>query len=195
MLNINQPADELAAIHGAQDYYWYLRHPDYLQAVMIPIAQEVNILGLPCVDAGCGEAMLAEHVLVPYYGFDGSSTAIVQAVKRRGDLLERVRIGRLEDPPPLPGLEGPCTLVLAGILEVLVLPDRREEFVRLYMHRYGVEWLIVCDLDRLDVTPLVRAYSLARNWTVCVPELVGPDGTPLQEAKRHRRVWVFHVGN
>lgn len=197
-LNLDQAPRELCDLYGERDYYWYLRSPQFQEAFTKVVARLVDGVGEPVVDVGCGEAVLADHVGLPYFGFDGSDTALARAVARllegppRG-LVSLVK-GRLESPPPLPDLRewrgAQPTLVMSGVLEVLIKADRRVDFIRSYQHFYGAAHLIVCDLERLDTRSLEIAF-----------------GPPLEElhrealgisvdhdTKRFRKILLYQIG-
>lgn len=174
MLNLNQSPEELdGPVHG-EDYYWYLRHPAYVKAVLSPAAllirgvvdtlgemsQEdddgVRLLDADrrVLDVGCGEAMLADMLSnCLYTGFDGSQVAIGKAKERMASVSRAraasVLVGRIEDPPML-GTAAYDVAVFGGVLSVLVDPRKQLEFFQLYRERFGIKVFIVIDLPRVE---------------------------------------------
>lgn len=188
-LNLNQTPDELRELYGEQDYYYYLRSPEFCRAFIEPISQIVNTLGLAVLDVGCGEGCLVDYTLLrklSYLGIDGSETAIERARTRRPDLQFNFVVDRFEEPTVI-GVYP--TLVLSGILEVLIRPEHRTSLIRHYRNRFGTEYMVICDLERLDETllraefgkPLVESHLVADS----LPE------RDVEEVKRRRKLLVF----
>lgn len=203
--NIYQSPADLAELYGPTDYYWYLRSPEYQQHVLLPMARVIDSWGGPCLDAACGEALLADMVAVPYRGFDGSSTSLGRAVQRRKELIDQLRVGRLEDPPTYPDMPAFTTLILSAILEVLVNPVHRRRLVWTYQVRYQPRYLLVSDLKSFDPKTLTGPFGddpslaalppihLLQECDLVLPPLYHPDGTPLIEVKRYRKMWAFSL--
>lgn len=202
-LNVDQSPEELEEVHGAADYYAYLRSPQFVEAFVKPVGAICQRLyddsaretgrGCPVLDAGCGDGMLADHVgLCPYVGFDGSQAAIIRALSREGRGPGAYFVGRFEDPPCPPSLTaiGFKTLVLSGILEVLVKPECRVPLLEMYRERFGVTHFVICDLERLDTSLLQEKYGPPVEELHRVAE--NPGGLP--EVKLRRKILVFRAG-
>ena len=208
MLNLNQPPDELdGPVHG-EDYYWYLRSSHYRKAVMEPAGLILTALRgrmTSILDVGCGEAVLGDYV-EEYYGFDGSQVAIDKAKERWSDnrawMLDRVQVGRIEDPPAVRG--NVDVVVFGGLLSVLVDPERQHEFFDLYADRYRPRYFLVIDIFRTEFRVLdprlpggpaeQRAdgsmpptYS-RRWWVDCLANI--PNLSPV---KKQRRITLIEV--
>ena len=185
-LNVDLSPAELADVHGERDYYRYLRSPAYVEGVLRPVADAIVHFGSSCLDAACGEGLLAD--LLPshlcYAGFDGSATAVERSRARRPDLTWL--IGRIEAPP---ALAGPFrVLALGGVMEVLVKPEARVDLVRMYSDRFGCRHLALWDLERLDTTPLTLAFGRPKHERRLFADIVGE-----AEVKKHRKLLVYEV--
>lgn len=178
------PADHWEQVHGHRDYYAYLRSPGYRQLVLQPIARWINTIDGPCLDVGCGEALLAALVTVPYTGVDASSAALQRS---HGGWCCRLVAGRLEDPASLP--PGPyAVVVLNGVLEVLIKPEHRLELLEAYRQRTLCRYFIIGDILRLEETSLLQAYRLVERVEVFIPQQQMA-GQP--EVKRRRKLlWL-----
>lgn len=185
MLNINQQPDTLDNIYGEQDYYWYLRSDEFKSAFQQSIGYYANKLGKRCLDVGCGEGQLSEFIDNRYAGFDGSFVAIERGRQRypKADL----RVGRLEAPPEYE--EGFDVIVFSGILEVLVLPEHRVNFVRNYLAFYRAKYFIVCDLLRLDESDL-QSY-----FTCLSTDYKEAKYIDIESVKRFRKISVYQTCN
>jgi SAM-dependent methyltransferase len=184
-LNVNQSPEELADLYGEQDYYWYLRSPQFAQAFTKPLARLIDSLGPSCLDAGCGEGQLADHIGYAwaghrYVGIDGSATALARGVVDRPHAT--LVLGRIEDPPVYGRFD---TVVFSGVLEVLIKPEARVPLLELYAERYQPSHFVVCDLMRLDAT------AIARRWPLIQEVHRTAEGIDVIEAKRHRKILVF----
>jgi hypothetical protein len=191
-LNINQSSSELNYIHGRQDYYWYLRSPQFREEFIKPLANIVNRLGLTCLDVGCSEACLADYLNVAYYGFDGSRAAIEKACERIKTIPVQGRISisvdRFEDPSLYINVIG--TIVLGGILEVLVKPEHRVALLQMYQERYNPVYLVIYDLERLDTSEIDKVYGLPMEvvYLHCPPF---PPEKNVPDVKLHRKIMVY----
>lgn len=185
-LQHNETEERLEEIYGDQDYYWYLRSVEFHEAFLLPMAVIINQLGERCLDVGCGQGWLEDHLNVPYVGIDGSISAIQRAREtHRHQPLGRFEVARIEEPRKDLGEFG--TLVLGGILDVLILKRYYVDLVELYRALYSVNYLIVYDLQRLDTNSLDRTYSK-------VSELQGTAQVPgLQEVKKHRKIILYRI--
>lgn len=183
-LNLDQSPAELADLYGGRDYYWYLRSDPFREAFLRPLGRMVNELRLPCLDVGCGEGQLAEFVTGIYVGIDGSASAVARG-KARNPRLD-IRAGRLEAPDPAWGPAG--TAVFGGIMEVLVRPDRRVPLVELYRETFGLSYLVVYDLERLDTGALEGRYRKLSEYHARAEM---PDLEPA--VKRDRKILVFEL--
>lgn len=185
-LNLNQTPDELRELYGERDYYYYLRSPQFCRAFIKPTAQVVNSLGRGVLDVGCGEGYLADHVTVRYLGIDGSVTAIERARERRSNIAGAFRVDRFEEPTII-GVYP--TIVLSGILEVLIKPEHRVSLIQHYINRFSTEYVVICDLERLDETalraefrePLIESHLIADSLSE----------RDVEEVKRKRKLLVF----
>ena len=193
-MNIQQSPEELNDLYGGRDYYWYLRHPAWIEHVIKPMADCINNLGVEwCVDAGCGEALLGDFVEA-YIGFDLSETALDRAANRNKslDTLNALFCAPLIDPPSLYRISsgsGSCIVVFSGILEVLIKQQRRLEFLEFYRGVYGCQYFLIQDLLRLDEIPIQRRYDLVDAWYVSIPPEAF-DGK-LEEVKLKRKVMLY----
>lgn len=188
MLNLNQTPDELVDLYD-KDYYWYLRSQAFSDMFLSKIGCVASLLGKypkKVLDVGCGEGQLAQYVSCGYLGFDGSKSAIDRALNRyRGQPLS-FEVARFEDPPMVGGVF--TTAVFGGVLEVLVKPEHRLDFIQKYITLYRLQYFIVYDLERLDTWPLEHPYQIIGEFRGGVPEMGG-----LLDVKRHRKVLVFKV--
>lgn len=180
-LNIDQTPQELAELYGEKDYYDYLRSGPFREAFIRPIADIVDRLGEPCLDAGCGEACLADYVTVPYCGFDGSETAIDRARKRAPHA--RLYVTRFEAPSIWDIFP---TVVFGGIMEVLVKPNARVPLLENYQKWYDVRHFIIYDLERMDTSEIEARYGKPIEEMHASADLPG-----LMEVKKHRKILVF----
>lgn len=183
LLNINQSPDELAKVHS-DDYYWYLRSEPFIRAFIWPLGDAVNRIGKPCLDVGCGEGYLHDFVHVPYFGFDGSATAIQKAIEARGD---HFTVGRMES-PHVPAGFVPGVVVFAGIFHVLVKKGRRTELVELYRERFpSLSHMVICDLELLDQGEFDSRYRLLSSLhaTADCPGVI--------EVKRRRKILIYEL--
>lgn len=182
-LELNQPPSELAKVHG-DDYYWYLRSDSFIRAFIWPLGDAVNRIGKPCLDIGCGEGCLRDFVRTPYFGVDGSETAIAKARAARGDCFE---VGRIESPHAPAGFE-PGTVVFAGIFHVLIKRGQYVPFVEAYRAAFpSLTHLVICDLEILDCAEFDRSYRLLSRYHAFVREV------PIIEVKRRRKILVYSL--
>lgn len=185
LLNIDQTPTELSKLYGPDDFYWYLRSQPFIDTFIIPIANLVNNYATSCLDVGCGEGRLAQYVTVPYTGIDGSNTAIERA-KRYRDLskynhsIDFIQ-ARFEDPPYMGNQD---IIVFGGILEVLIKPQHRVDFINIYK-QFMPRHFIVYDLERLD-TSLIEAH-----FGPPIVEIHASVQLDIIEAKKHRKVLLF----
>lgn len=191
LLNVNQSPEELEQVHGAADYYAYLRSPEFVEAFTRPVADIVNRLGKPVLDAGCGDGALAEHVSVAYAGFDGSAAAVARLQARHatpdGGCGVLAWVGRLEEPRPAGAFP---TVVFSGILEVLVRPEARVPLLELYRRTYRAEHFVICDLERLDTSAIEARYGPPLEETHRVA--ANPGGLP--DVKLRRKILLYAAG-
>lgn len=201
-MNIQQSPEELNDLYGDRDYYWYLRHPAWIEYVIKPMADCINALNVDwCIDAGCGEALLGDYFCryiqrdpfgtdSGYRGFDLSHNAIERATKRNSELgVHNVLFGAPLDDPPRLSWCSPSVVVFSGILEVLIKQERRLEFLEFYRGVYGCRYFLIQDLLRLDDIPIQRRYDLVDFWYVSIPPEAF-DGK-LEEVKLKRKVMLF----
>lgn len=182
-LNIDQSPEELTDLYN-RDFYWYLRSDQFREAFLRPIAAIINRYGEPCLDAGCGEGILADYVVGSYVGFDGSETAIKRAKARKP--LIAFLVSRIEA-PPLPACIGHFgTVVFGGIMEVLIKPDERMPLLEMYRQMYNVNRFIIYDLERLDTSAIEGMYG--RPTEEIHATVLGVDVIP---AKQSRKILVY----
>lgn len=192
MLHLDQSPARLDEVHGVMDYYDYLRAPEFVETFLKVLAGEIDNLGLPCLDVGCGEALLADLVAVPYVGLDGSTAAIAKARQRSPQA--QLLVGRIEDPPEK--LTDPQlfprfgTLVFGGLLHVLVRADRQRDFAEFYRQRFGVGYLVVYDLETLVTTALDQAYTRLVAYHARIPRERFPHLPPVKLA---RKILVYRL--
>ncbi len=176
-----------------QDYYWYLKSEQFIKAFLKPIAGIINSAGEPCLDVACGEAILADLVTVPYWGFDGSEIAINKARIRISNTDPSkiqtnsitLGIGRIEQPTAT-GEYG--TIVFGGVMEVLIKPDKRVPLLEMYQEKYRAKRFIIYDLERLDTTEIEQRYGKP------VIELHGCTNVPyIVDVKNHRKILVYNI--
>lgn len=160
ILNLNQQPEELTKVH-ATDYYWYLRSKPFIETFISRIGMVVNILGDSVLDVACGEGYLAGECDVRYAGFDGSDEAIRKARESHPD--KQFEVGRLESPDF--GLGQFDAVVFGGVFSVLVKPERHAEFVAEYCKGYGAKWVIIYDLERLDMSPFDGHFQKVTSWS------------------------------
>lgn len=208
VLNLVQTPRELDELYGSKDYYWYLRSPPFVEAFIKPMATVINEIGLPCLDVGCGEAVLFDYLKVPYAGLEGSSSAIERAnycrpsarvihgrieapvatllTHFRRDVpvgLDSAISGRIEPPiaivPPEFG-----TIVFGGLFSVIVNPERQVDFISRYA-AFKPQFFIVYDLERTNTDRIDLRFSriLERHATAEIH--LKPD------VKRHRKILVY----
>ena len=185
-MNLMQTPDELRDIHGRQDYYWYLRSPQFRTALSEPIANLIVERGCKSVlDVGCGEGVLRDCLpeSVAYLGIDGSQAAVDKAVT----LGRPVILGRIEEPETNCAGLFDC-LVFSGILEVLVKPERRSNLIGNYILARKPKLLVICDLVRLDTSSLETMLGKPLElWSVDI-DLAG-----IPQVKNHRKVIAWEV--
>ena len=181
VLNLVQTPRELDELYGSKDYYWYLRSPPFVDAFIKPMATIINEIGLPCLDVGCGEAVLFDHLKVPYVGIEGSASAIERANHCRP--TARIVRGRIESPVAIFPLDF-GTIVFGGLFSVLVKPDRQFDFINRYA-AFKPKFFIVYDLERTDTTQIDERFEriLERHATAEID--LKPD------VKRHRKILVY----
>lgn len=200
LLNINQSKEELDKIHGEDDYYWYLRSPEFRDTFLKGIAEIVDYLGDPCLDVGCGEACLADYVRVSYTGMDGSREAIEKAIKRlsitrRAEDPISLYIARIENGLGFDASFG--TVIFGGILEVLIKPEHRVSLLQYYQKAYKVNHFVIFDLERLDTSKIEECYGkpITELHLVCPPiynKLNSKSiSIPIPEVKLRRKVLVY----
>jgi len=185
MLNINQSPDTLDEIHGEMDYYWYLRSPAFIKAFIKPLGELVNSFGDVCLDVGCGEGVLFDHVKVTYYGIEGALEAVKKA--RRDRPTAMVMHGRIEAPPDVLDGSSIGTIVFGGLLSVLVKPECHAKFASLY-RRFQPQRFIVYDLERLDTSHLDAAFRRVSEFHA-VAEIDG-----IEDVKKARKILVYEYG-
>lgn len=188
LLNLNQSPEELKDLYD-KDYYWYLRNEQFCNKFLKRIGAVASMLGtIPkkVLDVGCGEGQLAQYIECGYYGFDGSKSAIARAKSRYRDQSIDFEVARFED-PPVTGCTF-TTAVFGGILEVLIKPECRREFIYKYVCQYDLRYFIVYDLERLFTGDLEHIYELVGEYRGSVDEMSG-----LPDVKRHRKILVFKV--
>lgn len=192
MLNINQTPEELQKLYE-DDYYWYLRSPEFQDTFLSRIGWLCNFYtgsSGRILDVGCGEGQLAEYIgrtFNRYYGFDGSVTAIRKNREIGGRLLQ----GRIEDPPFDPKRYRFDVVVFGGILEVLIKPERRLDFVNLYRDKYTCRYFIVYDLERLDTLPLMKVHQLLYSTILEAQSPKNNKGESIPAVKLRRKIMVF----
>lgn len=161
ILNLNQTPSELDRLYGKQDYYWYLRSPEFQKAFLEPLGLIVAKYGKTCLDVGCGEGQLGNHVpaSVQYIGVDSSSNALVRGHKSNPNL--HLRQGRIENPSSFAtrnlNLYRFDVVLFGNILKVIISENKQVELFELYQQWFSPIYFIVYDLEiastiRLDMT-------------------------------------------
>lgn len=178
VLNLNQTPEELTKLYQ-DDYYWYLRSEAFRKAFLELVGHLANVHGYGCLDVGCGEGQLSEFIETHYYGIDGSADAVAKGQK----LGRNIQCDRFENPATISGYYD--VVVFGGILEVLIRPEHRLEFVNYYVEKVRAKYVIVYDLTRLDTYPLERGYKLLQHHTRTAADI------NIIEAKLHRKVMLF----
>lgn len=191
-LNVEQSNDELNDIYR-NDYYWYLKSPQFREKFLIPLGKRIMTYGTSCIDVGCGEGWLAGYLSCRYVGFDGSRVAIERAQKEfNGNPFKQFRVGRIEDPSIEWFPQGwyfPDVIVFGGIFSVLITRDSHIDLLRLYEETFQgmAKKFIIYDLQELDTSQIEKEYNLVDQYfaSVDMPELQ-PD------CKRHRKILTFN---
>mgnify|MGYP005812530077 FL=1 len=187
MLKNNQSEEALAKMYGQDDYYWYLRSPQFAETFLKEIGRIVNHFEGGVLDVGCGEGQLAPWVKVPYVGIDACVVAINKAEDRwGGDRLDRsFWVSRLENIESIPTSRDVDSIVFGGILEVLVNPEERLNLVKQYMEKFNATCLVVYDLLRFDDSFLQAEYDRIYRFEgeVDMPEII--------PQKRKRQILVY----
>ena len=183
MLSLVQSLENLNHVYE-DDYYWYLRSPEFRRVFLVPLGIIVDGLGLPCLDVGCGEGQLGDHVSkVCYSGFDGSDVAIQRA--RENLPVADLRVGRIESPPDFDGDFG--TVVFGGLFQVLVAQEQQVEFLEIYRERYRAVNFVVYDLFSLDTSRIDESYSLMMHYEARADMALTP------AVKLHRKIRVYRA--
>ena len=174
-------------------YYDYLHSEPFQENLLTPMGAMISEIG-SCLDVGCGEGWLAEHVqwsvTKPYLGIEASIHAVETARNKynhTGRSLE-FRQARLENFIPENEYD---VVVFGGILDVLIKPQWRLPLVRRYVRNANPSHIIVYDLDRLDHKPLDECGWLLRDHDKSFSTVINLPG--LQEVKRYRKVLLYKV--
>lgn len=192
LMNVNQTPEELNSIYR-EDYYWYLKSPQFRETFLKPLGETVKKYGRSCLDVGCGEGWLADYVSGRYVGVDGSEVAILKAVKSIYPTTSQKKfcISRIEEPhidwfPQ--GWHFPDVIVFGGIFSVLVARESHLDLLKLYQDTFQdmPEVFIIYDLQDLDTSHIEAKYTLIDQYfaSVDMPHLQ-PD------CKRHRKILTF----
>jgi len=184
ILKNNQSEEVLARLYGADDYYWYLRSPEFSQTFLKEIGRIVNHFPGGVLDVGCGEGQLAHWIKSPYTGIDACEKAVYKAMdKNSGHPNATFWVSRLEDCQSLVG--GFDCIVFGGILEVLIKPEERLNLVKHYMERFNATCLVVYDLLRFNDHFLQEEYDRIHRFEgeVDLPQII--------PQKRKRQILVY----
>ena len=75
-------------------------------------------------------------------------------------------------------------------MEVLIKPESRVDFLSMYADRYGLEYAIIYDLERLDHSEITLSgrFDLIGEWHGSVPPMNG-----VEDVKRHRKILLYEV--
>jgi len=182
-LSIHDSPDHLRNIYD-ENFYWYLSSKEFHTTFLQPIGEIVNEKNLPCLDVGCGEGQLCQHVQTPYHGIDGSSTAIENAKKLFPHAT--FEVSRFEDfnSDKLHTYTKKFgTIVFGGVLEVLIKADRRVDFLN-YYKKFNPQWFVVYDLLRLDTSGIDAAFEKVSEQQASVE-------MDILEVKKHRKILVY----
>ena len=182
-LRTDIPEERLEEMYSGEDYYWYLKSPEFKETFLEPLADIINSIGEPVLDVGCGEGWLAELITVPYVGIDGSGAAIDTATLSFPQ--KTFAVGRIEYPVPLWGNAN--TLLLGNILYLLIKRNHFIDFIDLYRECFDLEWVIVYDLQNLDTSSLEAEYKRVSKVEASAPLKLKPD------IKRHRKIEVYKI--
>ena len=176
-LSIHDSPDHLRNIYD-ENFYWYLSSQAFHKTFLQPIGEIVNEKNLPCLDVGCGEGQLCQHIKTPYHGIDGSSTAIENA--QRLFPTATFEVSRFED---FNSDKKFGTIIFGGVLEVLIKEDRRVDFLN-YYKKFNPEWFVVYDLLRLDTSAIDAAFEKVSEQKASVD-------IAILEVKKHRKILVY----
>ena len=198
VLSLNQSPEELTNVYDV-DYYDYLASPQFRHAFLEPLAERINSYKLPVLDVGCGEGNLAQYISVPYYGFDGSDTAIQKAIEKNWSGPEKAAYPESKNPK---GIKKFCvarletfneqefnfgTIVFGGILKVLVKAEQRIPLLNQYIKRFDPKYILIYDLEELDHEPISNEFKLIDEYHATA------DVPGLQEIKKHRKILTYQM--
>jgi len=177
MLLRNIPNERLEEMYGDEDYYWYLKSPEFTRVFLKTIASRIHTLilkrinttgdthlKLNVLDVGCGEGWLAnvlDNGIVNYVGIEGSLKALEKAAIRYPHSLFLQT--RIEEATKY--LFGKFDLIVfGGILDVLIKPEHHINFINMYCEAYQPSHFIIYDLQRLNTTTIDTAYNLVSGF-------------------------------
>lgn len=167
----------------AEDYYWYLKCPQFVSCFLRPLGDIIAELGGPCLDIGCGEGWLSDYVEnIEYHGIDLSREAIDYARTRRPQ--RSFEIARFETYPEQTERQF-RTVVFGNILWYYVKPNDYVRLLRHYQACFGCRYLVVYDLYPLDTTDIDKHFKLIHSFDAKA------DVTDLQQIKLRRKVRVY----
>ena len=167
------PEQRLEEMYGDEDYYWYLRSPEFQETFLKPLADCVNNVEGSTLDVCCGEGQLAQFVEGKYCGFDGSRRAILKA-QRRYPVSEYPDkwfiVRRLEETHSIGDFDFE-KIVFGGVLHCLIAPESRVDFIRSFQDLYGATHFFVYDLERLDTSDLDNEFACVSSYVNEIPSL------------------------
>lgn len=187
-LNINQSPSELADLYGEKDYYWYLRSPEFRESFLIPLKNLLFPFTRVVLDVGCGEGQFGSVWDGIYCGLDGSPNAIRRG--RDANPTLDIRFGRMEYPSMSFSPQAKFhSILFGGILEVLIKPEKRIEFISGYIRQFQASYFAVYDLTRLDTYRIDKLWGcIGETHLTCTsPEIAGK----IPEVKLNRKVLIY----
>jgi len=173
----------LNELYGEEDYYWYLHCPEFERRFLKPLGSLVDQLGSCCLDVGCGEGWLCDHIdTSQYYGIDASEKAIQTA--RRLHPEGTFDVARFETYAN----ESDRTfavVIFGGLLWLHVEPDSYVPLLQMYAERFCTTYIVVYDLVPLQTEVIERHFNLVREFQDYA------DVPKIKKIKRRRKIQVY----
>ena len=176
-----QSTERLDQAYGPEQYYAYHGSPEFREAFLKPLAEQVNKIGGTCLDLGCGEGWLADYVTCNYIGMDASEVAIETALERHPD--KDFCVGRLEIFAEM--RYGLTSIIFGNILWLLIKPQHYVDFIQAYLDAFQPSHFIIYDLLPLKTAAIAARWE--RTW-VYTMQVDMPDLPPV---KRTRKIEVY----
>lgn len=174
-------------MYGAEDYYWYLRSPEFQKTFLVHLGAAIDRYGKSCLDIGCGQGYLARYTHARYVGFDGSSTAIDYARHQNLTPNATFIVLRFEDfaTVQLRLQDDYDVIVFGNILWHITRPENHIEFIEAYQQQFNSKYLAVYDMETLDTLAIDKRFERVEEYHASVTL------KNLQEVKRHRKILVY----